>query len=340
MSTTSSMAGAGSKMPWEGKRVLVTGAGGFIGSHLTERLLELGAAPRALVHYRGSGSWGWLEHASCKDKIEVVAADVRDRDGVRQAMKDIDIVFHLAALIAIPYSYEAPASFIETNVNGTLNLLQAAREFGVQRMVHTSTSEVYGTARYVPIDEAHPLQAQSPYAASKIAADKLVESFALSYGFPAVTVRPFNTFGPRQSARAIIPTIMTQCLTDRVVHLGNLAPRRDMNYVSDTVEGFVQAAASPRAVGRTINIGSGRETSIEELVKLIAELVGKPVEIELDEARVRPGHSEVERLLASAAVARELLGWEPVVSLEDGLQMTFDWVREHLHVYRPGVYAV
>lgn len=327
-------------MNWTGKRVLVTGAGGFIGSHLTERLVELGAAPRALIHYRGNGSWGWLEHTPCKDEIEVVATDVRDRDGVRQAMKDVEIVFHLAALIAIPYSYEAPASFVETNVNGTLNVLQAAREHGVERMVHTSTSEVYGTARYVPIDEAHPLQAQSPYAASKIGADKLVESFALSYAFPVVTVRPFNTFGPRQSARAVIPTIMTQCLTSDVVRMGNLTPTRDMNYVSDTVEGFVRAAASPAAVGRTINLGSGRETTIEELIRMIAGLVGKPVAMEVEEARTRPAHSEVERLVASAATARALLGWEPSVSLEEGLQRTLAWVREHLDVYRPGVYVL
>lgn len=324
---------------WTGKRVLVTGAGGFIGSHLTERLVELGASVRALVHYRGNGSWGWLEHSPCKEAVEVVAADLRDRDGVGRAMKDVEIVFHLAALIAIPYSYEAPASFIETNVNGTLHVLQAAREQGVQRLVHTSTSEVYGTARYVPIDEAHPLQAQSPYAASKIGADKLVESFALSYGFPAVTVRPFNTFGPRQSARAIIPTVMTQCLTGDVVRVGNVTPTRDMNYVGDTVEGFVRAAASPSAVGRAINLGSGRETSIGDLVRMIAGLAGKPVAIEVDEARARPAASEVERLVASSAVARELLGWEPSVSLEEGLQATFAWVQEHLDVYRPGVYV-
>lgn len=330
----------GHTVAWTGKRVLVTGAGGFIGSHLTERLVELGASPRALIHYRGDGSRGWLEHSPCKDEIEVIAADVRDRDGVRQAMKDVEIVFHLAALIAIPYSYEAPASFVETNVNGTLHVLQAAREQGVQRMVHTSTSEVYGTARYVPIDEAHPLQAQSPYAASKIGADKLVESFALSYAFPVVTVRPFNTFGPRQSARAIVPTVMTQCLTGDVVRVGNVTPTRDMNYVSDTVEGFVQAAASPEAVGRTINIGSGREIAIGDLVRMIAGLAGKPVAIEVDEARARPAHSEVERLVASATVARELLGWEPSVSLEEGLQTTFAWVREHLDVYRPGIYAL
>ena len=339
MSTVSPALRAGPMMDWTGKRVLVTGAGGFIGSHLTERLLELGAVPRALVHYRGDGSWGWLEHSSCKEQIEVIAADIRDRDGVRQAMQDVEIVFHLAALIAIPYSYEVPASFIEANVNGTLNVLQAAREHGVQRMVHTSTSEVYGTARYVPIDEAHPLQAQSPYAASKIGADKLVESFALSYGFPVVTVRPFNTFGPRQSARAIIPTIMTQCLTNHVVRVGNVTPSRDMNYVSDTVEGFVRAAASPAAVGKTINLGSGRETTIEDLVRMIAELAGKPVAIEVDEARARPAGSEVERLVASSTVARELLGWEPSVSLEEGLQATFAWVQEHLDVYRPGVYV-
>lgn len=327
-------------MNWKGKRVLVTGAGGFIGSHLSERMVELGARTRAFVHYRADGSWGWLDHSVSQDALEVVAGDLQDRDSVRQAMRDIDVVFHLAALIAIPYSYQAPLSYVRTNIEGTLNILQASRELGVERVIHTSTSEVYGTARYVPIDEAHPLQAQSPYAASKISADKLVEAFVDSFGLPAVTVRPFNTFGPRQSARAIVPTIITQCLTDSKVRLGNLNPTRDLSYVSNTVDGFVRAAECPEAVGRTINLGCGREISIEELARLVADFTGKTVEIEREPQRLRPEQSEVERLVADNSVARRVLGWAPSVSLEDGLKMTIDWVREHLDEYRPSVYVL
>ena len=325
---------------WREKRVLVTGAGGFIGSHLTERLVELGAKTRALVRYRSNGSWGWLDDSSCKDDLEVVAGDICDRDNVMQAMKGIDIVFHLAAFIAIPYSYHAPASFVSTNVQGTLNVLQAARELSVERVIHTSTSEVYGTARYTPIDEAHPLQAQSPYAASKIAGDKLAESFWLSYGLPVVTVRPFNTYGPRQSSRAIVPTIITQCLIDAKVRLGNLTPTRDMNYVSDTVEGFVRAALVPGAVGRTVNLGSGREISIGDLAHMAARFLGKTITIEQAEERIRPEPSEVERLVADNTVAREVLGWETSVSLEEGLKLTMEWIQEHLNAYRLGAYVL
>ena len=325
---------------WNGKRVLVTGAGGFIGSHLAERLVELGAKTRAFVHYRSDGSWGWLDHSSHKEAFEVVAGDIRDQDSVLQAVRDVEVVFHLAALIAIPYSYHAPHSFVQTNVSGTLNVLQAARECGIERLVHTSTSEVYGTARSVPIDEGHPLQGQSPYAASKIGADKLAESFCLSYALPVVTVRPFNTFGPRQSGRAIVPTIITQCLTETRVRLGNLSPTRDLNYVSDIVGGFLRAAGPPEAIGRTLNLGSGRETSVAELARLVADLVGKPLEVEPEEERVRPTQSEVERLAADSTAARALLGWEPSVSLEEGLKITIEWIRDHLDVYRPGVYVL
>jgi dTDP-glucose 4,6-dehydratase len=283
---------------WNGKRSLVTGAGGFIGSHLTEQLVELGADTRALVHYNALGTWGWLDQSPMRDEVQVVSGDICDRDSVRQAMQGVEIVFHLAALIAIPYSYHAPASYVRTNVEGTLNVLQVARELGVERVVHTSTSEVYGTARYVPMDEAHPLQGQSPYAASKIGADKLAEAFYLSFGLPVVTVRPFNTFGPRQSARAVIPTIITQCLTGETVRLGNLHPTRDLNYVTNTMEGFLLAASIPAAVGQTINLGSGREISIGDLAQLIARLTGRPLTIESDGQRVRPDKSEVERLLA------------------------------------------
>ena len=325
---------------WRNRRVLVTGAGGFIGSHLAERLVELGARTRALVHYRFDGSWGWLDRSSVKEELEVVAGDIRDYDSVMQAMTGVETVFHLAALIAIPYSYQVPASFIQTNVLGSLNVLQAARVLGTARIIQTSTSEVYGTARSVPIDEGHPLQAQSPYAASKIGADKLAEAFALSYQLPVVVVRPFNTFGPRQSARAIIPTIITQCLTDGVIRLGNLSPTRDLTYVSDTVEGFVRAATAPEAVGRTVHLGSGRAVSVRQLVEKIAALSEKTVSIEQEAGRMRPAGSEVERLVADISTARTLLGWEPAVSLDDGLRTTIAWVREHLDGYRPGVYAL
>jgi len=327
-------------MNWTGKKALVTGAGGFIGSHLTEKLVELGARTSALVHYRSNGSWGWLDHSSYKGEIEIAAGDVCDRDSVVRAMRDVEVVFHLAALIAIPYSYYAPLSYVRTNVEGTLNILQAARDFGIERVVHCSTSEVYGTARYVPINESHPLQGQSPYSASKIGADKIVEAYFLSYGLPVVTVRPFNTFGPRQSARAVIPTIISQCLAGRTVRLGNVHPTRDLNYVANTVDGFVRAASAPDAVGRTINIGSGREMSIQDLVRMIGDLVGRTIEIQAEEERVRPKSSEVERLLADKALAKKILGWEPSVTLEEGLQLTTEWMREHLDGYRAGVYAV
>jgi len=327
-------------MNWEGKKVLVTGAGGFIGSHLTERLVEMGADVRAFVHYNALGKWGWLDESPICDDIEVTSGDVCDRDSVRQAMRDIEIVFHLAALIGIPYSYYAPASYVRTNIEGTLNVLQSARELRVERVVHTSTSETYGTARRVPIDEDHPLQGQSPYSATKIGADKLAEAFYLSFGLPVVTVRPFNAFGPRQSARAVIPTIITQCLTSDVVRLGNLHPTRDLTYVSDTVEGFISAASTAAAVGRTINVGSGNEISIGDLAKLIIGLIGRPANIESDERRVRPTDSEVQRLVADNTLARELLGWKPTVSLEEGLKRTIEWMKQHIRRYRSDVYAI
>jgi dTDP-glucose 4,6-dehydratase len=325
---------------WSGRRVLVTGAGGFIGSHLTERLVEVGAKVRALVHYNAQGTRGWLEMSPVQGEMGVVAGDVCDRDSVRQAAEGMDVIFHLAALIAIPYSYHAPASYLRTNVEGTLNVLQAAREHGVGCLVHTSTSEVYGTARYVPINETHPLQGQSPYSASKIAADKMVEAFHLSFDLPTVTVRPFNTFGPRQSARAVVPTIITQCLSGGPVRLGNLHPTRDLNYVADTVEGFVQAASVPEAIGQTVNVGSGREISVRDLAAVIAGLTGRSLALESDVQRVRPARTEVERLVADNRLARKLLGWEPRVSLEDGLARTIEWIRTNLQWYRPEIYAL
>lgn len=327
-------------MNWNGKKVLVTGAGGFIPSHLTEQLVRLGATTRAFVHYNALGTWGWLDRSPLSDQIEVVAGDIVDVDSVKQAMRGIDVVFHLAALIAIPYSYVAPGSYVRTNVVGTLNVLQAARDLETARIVHTSTSEVYGSARYVPIDEAHPLQGQSPYSASKIGADKLVESFYLSFGTPVTTVRPFNTFGPRQSTRAVIPTIITQCLTGDVVRLGSLHPTRDLNYVANTVSGFIKAAEHDAALGATINLGSGREISIGDLAALIAKMVGRKITIESESKRLRPEKSEVDRLLASNGLAGVLIGWQPEVTLEDGLAQTIEWMHTHLERYRSGVYTV
>ena len=328
-------------MNWQGKRVVVTGAGGFIGSHLTETLLSLGADTRALVHYRADGSRGWLDHSQSRNEIETVGGDIRDRDSVAQAIHGRDVVFHLAALIAIPYSYHTPVSYVRTNIEGTVNVLQVAREIGVERLVHTSTSEVYGTARYVPIDEEHPLQGQSPYSASKIAADKLAEAFHLSFGLPVATIRPFNTYGPRQSARAVIPTIITQALTEPEVHLGNLEPTRDFNYVGDIVDGFIRIAERPDAVGQVINIGSGKEISIGNLTSSILDLVGRrDVPVIRDDKRLRPDHSEVERLCADNHKAHETLGWSPSHTLEEGLAQTIEWIRDNLERYRVGAYAI
>jgi len=327
-------------MTWEGKKVLVTGAGGFIASHLTERMVKEGAAVRGLVHYNALGSRGWLEQSPLVDQVEVLAGDITDRDSVHRAMEGVDVVFHLAALIAIPYSYRAPESYVRTNVNGTLNVLQTARDLGTPRVVHTSTSEVYGSALYVPIDEKHPLQGQSPYSASKIGADKMAEAFYRSFDVQVATVRPFNTFGPRQSARAVIPTIITQCLKQGEVHLGSLTPTRDMNFVSNTVDGFVMAAQSAEMVGRTVNLGSGREISIGDLAALIASLIGIDFEVESDDARKRPEKSEVNRLLANHSLATELMGWTPRVTLEEGLERTIVWIRDNLDRYRPNEYTV
>ena len=294
-------------MQWQGKTVLITGAGGFIGSHLTERLVELGANVRAFVHYHAQNPNGWLNGSPRLNDMQVIAGDITDAYCVHEAARGVDVIFHLAALIAIPYSYHAPASYVRTNVEGTLNVLQAARDCNVGWLIHTSTSEVYGTARQVPISEAHPLQGQSPYSASKIGADKIAEAFHLSFDLPVVTVRPFNTFGPRQSARAVIPVIITQCLAGDTVRLGNLIPTRDLNFVANTVEGFVCAAAAENAVGGTFNLGSGREISIGDLAQLIARLMDKKVSIETEAQRLRPDKSEVERLLADNSSARDVL---------------------------------
>lgn len=320
--------------------VVVTGAGGFIGSHLTEKLVEMGAKTRAFVHYNSSNSWGWLDESPLKGDMQVILGDVRDPDSLKRAIKGADVVFHLAALIGIPYSYHAPLSYVRTNIEGTLNVLQLSANYGVKRVVSTSTSEVYGTARYVPIDEKHPLQGQSPYSASKIGADKIAESFYCSFGVPMTILRPFNTFGPRQSTRAVIPTIITQCLTKGEIRLGNLNPTRDLNFVTNTVDGFIKVAEIPASIGQTLNIGSGREISIGDLARLIAKMVGKNVTVIHEEERMRPEKSEVGRLLANASAAREVLSWEPKVSLEEGLKITIEWMTKNLNRYHPDVYVI
>lgn len=320
--------------------VLVTGAGGFIGSHLCEALVHDGAHVRAFVHYNGRNDWGSLElvDAKVRDELEVVAGDVRDPFAVHDAAHGCAAIYHLAALIAIPYSYRSPQTFFETNVLGTLNVMQAARDLGIGRVVHTSTSEVYGTAREVPIPESHPLQAQSPYSASKIGADKVAESFHLSFGLPVVTVRPFNTFGPRQSARAIIPTIASQALAGLPVRLGSLTPTRDLLFVGDTVRGFMAAGRAAQAPGQVINLGTGREIAMGDLARKIIAACDAKVEITHDAKRVRPAGSEVERLCAAVGKARDLLGWQPQVALEDGIMQVVDYVRRNLGRYKPEIY--
>lgn len=328
-------------MDWKSKSVLVTGAGGFIGSHLVEQLVLLGARTRGFVHYNSAGSWGWLDQSEVKKDVEVILGDVRDRDSLEQAFSGVDVVFHLAALIAIPYSYDAPLSYVRTNVEGTLNVLQAALRHDVGLVVHTSTSEVYGTARTIPISEEHPLQGQSPYSASKIGADKIAESFHLSFGLPVVTVRPFNTYGPRQSARAVVPTIITQALAGGPIRLGNLEPTRDLNYVNDTAAGFVKAAEHGKAASEVFNLGTGREISIKELALTILRLMNKEdLPLLTDDQRVRPPGSEVERLCADAEKAQAMLGWSPAFTLEAGLTHTIEWIRENKERYRSSVYVV
>ncbi|MFU8820520.1 MAG: NAD-dependent 4,6-dehydratase LegB [Gammaproteobacteria bacterium] len=322
-------------------KVLVTGADGFIGSHLTEALVRDGLGVRAFVFYNSFNSWGWLDH--CADDVrghfEVFAGDIRDPHGVRTAMSGCDSVLHLAALIAIPYSYHSPDTYVDTNIKGTLNVVQAARELGVSKVIHTSTSEVYGTARFVPITEEHPLQGQSPYSASKIGADQIAQSFYLSFGVPVVTLRPFNTYGPRQSARAVIPTIITQIASgERTIKLGAIHPTRDFNFVADTVSGFMKALESNAGTGEVINLGSNFEVSIGDTARAIAEVMDAEIEILTDEQRLRPDKSEVERLWADNTKARELLGWEPkyggVEGLRRGLAETVQWFTESANLAR------
>ena len=329
-----------SSFSWSQARVFVTGAAGFIGSHLCDALAEQGASVTALVKYSSSGFAGHLTPSPSRARIQIVYGNVEDAPLMLAATRDHDVIFHLAALIGIPYSYAATASYVATNISGTLNILNAARANSPRRVVVTSTSECYGTARYAPIDEQHPLQGQSPYSASKIGADKLAESFHLSFGIPVATIRPFNTFGPRQSARAVIPSVIAQALAGGTVKVGSLTPLRDFNYVSDTVSGFLRVAESDAAIGEVINIGSGREVSIGEIVDRVKTLVGRDFPVETDDARVRPEQSEVMRLLCDRSKAERLLGWAPQVSLEDGLKRTVDYIRDHLALYQTERYAV
>jgi NAD dependent epimerase/dehydratase len=325
---------------WQNKHVLVTGAGGFIGSHLTESLVNEGAQVRAFVRYNSRGDPGLLRlvEAGTRSKLDIIAGDVRDSEAIRQAMKDCDCVFHLGALVSIPYSYLHPIETAETNIMGTLNVLSASRAEGIQRLVVTSSSEVYGTAQKVPIDETHPLQGQSPYSASKIGADKLAESYFCAYKVPVVTLRPFNTYGPRQSARAVIPTIITQALTQSIIHLGNLETTRDFTFANDTVNGFLKAGETPGIEGKTINLGSGTEISIGNLAQKIIQITDRAVRIEIDKDRLRPNGSEVYRLLSDNALAGRILGWKPEISLEQGLEITMKWIHDHLDLYRIGTY--
>lgn len=331
-------------------KILVTGADGFIGSHLTEALVREGHDVRAFVLYNSFNSWGWLDRCAedVKNRFEVFSGDIRDPNGVRAAMKGCDIVLHLAALIAIPYSYHSPDTYVDTNIRGTLNIVQAARDLGVAKVVHTSTSEVYGTARFVPITEDHPLQGQSPYSATKIGADQIAMSFYNAFETPVAIIRPFNTYGPRQSARAVIPTVITQIASGKSkIKLGALHPTRDFNFVMDTVRGFIAIAESDNSVGEIINIGSNFEVSIGDTVGLIAEVMGITIEIETDQVRLRPEKSEVERLWADNTKAKQLLGWEPIYGgregLKRGLAETVAWFvksSEILKNYKADIYNV
>lgn len=329
-------------MKWQKKQVLVTGAGGFIGSHLVDELLARGADVTAFVKYNSRNDWGMLE-GRYNDKtphLKIISGDVTDSHFVKKAVSGKDTVFHLAALIGIPYSYSAAESYINTNVKGTLNVMQACLDEKVDRVVHTSTSEVYGTAQYSPIDEKHPLQGQSPYSASKIAGDKIAESFYCSFGLPVTTIRPFNTFGPRQSTRAVIPTIITQALTSDTIKLGSLTPVRDLTYVADTVNAFIEFAESPKTVGETINSGTGRGVTIGTLADLIVRQINPDARIVSDQERIRPENSEVMKLLCDNRKAKDLVNWEPTYSLEKGLSLTISWMKENLASYKAGLYTV
>jgi len=323
------------------KNILVTGSSGFIGSHLTEKLVESGANVKAFVKYNFQNEWGWLENSPVKNDIGVFTGDIRDYDAVYSAVEDVDIIFHLAALIGIPYSYKSPLAYIKTNVEGTYNILQAARQHEIEKLVVTSTSETYGTAQYIPIDETHPLVGQSPYSASKISADQMAISYHRSFDLPVAIARPFNTYGPRQSARAIIPTIITQILSGQnKIKLGNLSPTRDFNYVKDTVNGFIQIAKSDKTIGEVTNVCSNSEISMQKTVDLIIKLINGDVEIIQDEKRIRPDKSEVDRLYGDNSKIKKLTDWESEYSLKEGLKETINWFENNLEYYKPEIYNV
>lgn len=331
-------------MNWNGKKVLVTGSEGFIGSHLTERLVKLGADVTALVQYNSFNNWGWIDSfdKNVKDSLNVITGDIREYDNVKRMVKGQEVIMHLAALIAIPYSYLSPMAYVRTNVEGTTNVLEACRdEDNIEKIVHTSTSETYGTALYVPIDEKHPMQGQSPYSASKIGADKMAESFYKSFNLPIVTLRPFNTYGPRQSARAVIPTIISQILAGKKeIQLGSLTPTRDFNYVKDTAEAFIKVAESDKTIGEVINAGSNYEISIGDLVKKIIELTNNEVKIICDEERIRPEKSEVNRLWADNTKIKELTDWAPKYTLDEGLKETIEWIKNNIQYFKTDIYNV
>lgn len=322
-------------------KILITGSEGFIGSHLTEELIRRGHQVKCFVRYNFQNNWGWLETSEYKKDMEVYTGDIRDFDSVYDAMRGTDVVFHLAALIGIPYSYVSPLAYIKTNTEGTYNVLEAVRKLDLKRVVHTSTSEVYGTAQYVPIDEKHPINPQSPYAASKAAADHMALSYFRSFETPVTVIRPFNTYGPRQSARAIIPTIISQILAGKTeIKLGNLKPTRDLNYVKDTANGFIDVGLHEKTIGDVFNLGTGKEISIGDLVSKIIELTGKDVKIVQDEERMRPSKSEVERLLSGFQKAKNLANWNPSYSLELGLMETIKWVKNNISNYKPEIYEI
>lgn len=329
-------------MNWNDINVVVTGAGGFVGSHLTERLVQLGAKAKAFVRYNSRNDWGLLEllPPTTLSEIEIIPGDLRDSDAVRRTVQNAEVVFHLGALIAIPYSYVFPRDAIETNITGTLNVLTAARENDIQRVIHTSTSEVYGTAQYVPIDESHPLQGQSPYSASKIAADMMAESFYRSFGVEVSIIRPFNVYGPRQSARAVIPTIVSQVLTSEQILLGSLHPTRDYTYVLDTVRAFIQTAESDDSIGKVVNIGSNFEISIGDIARMVLSITGKDLEIICRDERIRPEKSEVERLWCDNLRAKNLINWSPETGFEQGLRNTIEWISTNMRRYKSNIYNV
>jgi len=326
----------------KGKKVLVTGASGFVGSHLVEALVKKGAKVRALVHYNSRNDWGMLDDVGkqIRDEVEVIAGDLKDSDCVRKAVRGQEVIFHLGALIGIPYSYVNPRDVVDTNVNGTLNILTAAGDFKIEKVVHTSTSEIYGTAQYVPMDEKHPVNPQSPYAASKSGADLLALSFYRSFELPVGIIRPFNVYGPRQSARAIIPSIITQALLRGKINLGSVFPTRDVTFVKDSVEGFIAFAECDKTVGEVVNLGSNHEVSINQIVTLVSNCLGKRIEIKTDKKRIRPKKSEVERLFSDSSKAKSLFGWNPKISIEEGIRKTISWIEKNIDRYKDEIYNI